>query len=102
MDEIKLKVGDIVSIAGAQWVVIYAQGSEMRLIRLTGCATAEAGGSAREGRVGNVMSIDQVAEELGVSQRAVRDYLRTGQLRGEKIGRQWRVLRSENPVLMTA
>ena len=102
MDSIGLKVGDIVPVAGAQWVVIYMQGSEMRLIRLSDSTAVGLVEPAREAKTGNVMDIDQVADELHVTVKTVREYLRTGQLRGEKIGRRWRVLRSENPILMTA
>lgn len=38
-----------------------------------------------------VYTLDEVAERLGVSERSVREYLRTGRLRGQKYGRSWHI-----------
>ncbi len=38
-----------------------------------------------------LLSPEQVAEILGVSQKMVRDWLRAGRIKGVKLGRIWRV-----------
>jgi excisionase family DNA binding protein len=42
---------------------------------------------------GGLMSIDQVAEQLGLHVRTVRRYVRDGRLRAARIGKQYRVSR---------
>lgn len=36
-------------------------------------------------------TVDDIAELLQVSQRTVYDYLRSGKLKGKKIGKYWKV-----------
>lgn len=38
-----------------------------------------------------VYTVDDIAELLQVSQRTVYDYLRSGKLKGKKIGKYWKV-----------
>lgn len=38
-----------------------------------------------------VYTVDDIAELLQVSQRTVYDYLRSGKLKGKKIGKSWKV-----------
>jgi excisionase family DNA binding protein len=45
------------------------------------------------GDAGDLMSIDQVAEQLGLHVRTVRRYVRHGRLRAVRIGKQYRVSR---------
>ena len=42
-----------------------------------------------------VYSVEQVANRLGLHVRTVRTYLRTGKLKGVRIGKQYRIPRSE-------
>jgi len=42
-----------------------------------------------------LLSPEQVAEILGVSQKMVRDWLRAGRIKGLKLGRIWRVRQSD-------
>ena len=42
-----------------------------------------------------LLSPEQVAEILGVSQKMVRDWLRAGRIKGVKLGRIWRVRESD-------
>ena len=42
-----------------------------------------------------VLTVEQVAEYLQMPVQTVRQHLRTGELPGRKIGKTWRVLRSE-------
>lgn len=39
----------------------------------------------------SLLSVEQVAEQLGVHVRTVRRYLREGRLKGRKIGKQYRI-----------
>lgn len=89
------KVGDIVTLANAKWVVIYGQGPELRLLRLN----EQPEPRPEPARASNVMTSEEVAEELGIAPKTVREYCKTGQLKGCKIGRTWRILRSDNPAL---
>jgi len=41
----------------------------------------------------NLYSVEQVAEHLGLHVRTVRAYLRTGRLKGVRIGKQYRISR---------
>ena len=91
------KTGDIVTVANARWAVIYVQGSEMRLLRLNDPGPEPE--PERPERVSNVMTADEVAVELGIAPKTVREFRRTGQIKGCKVGRTWRILRSENPAL---
>lgn len=34
---------------------------------------------------------EEVAEYLGIAEKTVRDYLRSGKLTGSKVGRYWRI-----------
>jgi excisionase family DNA binding protein len=40
-------------------------------------------------------STEDIAEILGLKEKTVREWLRTGKLKGKKIGRLWRVKESE-------
>lgn len=42
-----------------------------------------------------LLSPEEVAEVLGVSQKMVRDWLRAGRIKGLKLGRIWRVRESD-------
>lgn len=42
----------------------------------------------------NILTVSEVAEELGITEVTVRRYCQQGRL-GEKIGRQWLITRSE-------
>lgn len=42
-----------------------------------------------------ILTVEQAAEKLQLSPKAVRKYLRTGKLPGRKIGKVWRLLESE-------
>jgi len=39
----------------------------------------------------NLLTPDEAAERLAVSPKTLRDWLRTGMLKGVKVGRLWRV-----------
>ncbi|HYR88104.1 MAG TPA: helix-turn-helix domain-containing protein [Terriglobia bacterium] len=41
------------------------------------------------------LSVEQVAERLGLHVRTVRSYLRTGRLKGVRIGKQYRIRRED-------
>jgi excisionase family DNA binding protein len=45
--------------------------------------------------VGKVFTPEEVAERLSVSTKTIKDWLRTGKLKGVKVGRLWRVRESE-------
>ena len=42
-----------------------------------------------------MLSVEQVAEQLGLHVRTVRAYLRTGRLKGIRIGKQYRIARED-------
>lgn len=42
-----------------------------------------------------ILTVEQAAEKLQMSPKAVRKYLRTGKLPGRKIGKAWRLLESD-------
>lgn len=45
-------------------------------------------------------TVEEVAELLGVSKQTVRDKLSTKEIKGSKVGREWRILKDEiNSVL---
>jgi excisionase family DNA binding protein len=44
-----------------------------------------------QAEIGQVFTPEQVAEKLSVSPKTVKDWLRSGKLRGVKVGRLWRV-----------
>ena len=94
------KPGDVVTLANARWAVVSAESRELRLLRLNEPAESEP--QRERPYAPNSLSIDQVADELGITPKTVREYCRTGQLKGRKVGSSWRILRSENPVLATA
>ena len=99
MASLEPKTGDIVTLANARWAVIYNQGAELRLLRLNDQPEPE---PEQPKHQENSLSVEQVAEELGIAPKTVRGYCRTGQLKGRKVGNNWRVLRSENPILAMA
>ena len=43
----------------------------------------------------NLLSVEQVAAQLGLHVRTVRAYLRSGRLKGIRIGKQYRIAREE-------
>jgi excisionase family DNA binding protein len=43
----------------------------------------------------NLFSVEQVAERLGLHVRTVRGYLRTGRLKGVRIGKQYRISQAD-------
>ena len=47
-----------------------------------------------------MLSVEQVAEQLGLHVRTVRAYLRSGRLRGVRIGKQYRIAREDVANLM--
>lgn len=96
MQSLEPKPGDVVTLANARWAVVEAEDRRLQLLRLNEAAP-EPKPEAPKAR--NVMDVQEVADELGVSPKTVREYLKTGQLTGHKAGTNWRVLRSENPML---
>lgn len=40
-------------------------------------------------------SVEEVAELLGVSKQTIRDKLSTKEIKGSKVGREWRILKDE-------
>ena len=88
--------GDVVTLRNERFAVVSADGLRLELLRLNEPAMAA---EAPRAGVANVMTVRQVAEELGVAEDTVRQQLQEGRLRGEKVGSVWRVLRSENPIL---
>ena len=90
------KPGDVVTLANGRWAVVEAEGRSVRLLRLNEAAPEP---EPEAPRIGNVLDVQQAAEELGMSPKTIREYLKTGQLKGRKAGTAWRILRSENPVL---
>ena len=51
--------------------------------------------SPRSRRLLHVLSVEEVAEILGLSLAAVRRLLLRGELPGRKVGKRWRILRAE-------
>jgi len=100
MASLEPKTGDIVTLANARWAVIFNQGSELRLLRLNEPAPEPEPEQPKH--VPNSMTVEEVADELGIAPKTVREYCKTGQLKGRKVGQMWRILRSENPALATA
>ena len=47
-----------------------------------------------------MLSVEQVAEQLGLHVRTVRSYLRSGRLKGVRIGKQYRIAREDLAQLM--
>lgn len=94
MQKQELKTGDIVNVANARWAVVYVQGSEVRLLKLN---DVEPGPARTEAP--NALSVEEAAEELGISPKTVREHCKTGLIKAAKVGRTWRILRSENPAL---
>lgn len=43
----------------------------------------------------DLLSVSEVADALGVTTRTIRNYLSDGKLKGQKIGGQWKFLKSE-------
>ena len=90
----ELKTGDIVNVANARWTVIYVQGSEVRLLKLNDWAP-----EPKQADAPNVMTVEEAAAILKLSPKTVREHCKTGLIKGTKVGRTWRILRSENPAL---
>lgn len=97
MPGLEPKPGDVVTLANGRWAVVEAEGRRMQLLRLNEAAPPEP--KPEEPKTSNVLDVQQAAEELGMSPKTIREYLKTGQLKGRKAGTAWRILRSENPVL---
>lgn len=93
------KTGDVVTLANARWAVVETEGRNMRLLRLN--ETEPEPKPEAPKAANNVLDVQQAARELGRSEKTIRVYLQTGQLKGHKAGSGWRILRSENPVLTT-
>lgn len=91
------KPGDVVTLANARWAVVEAEDRRLQLLRLNEAEPKPE--PERHWKTNNVMDVQQVADELGRSEKTVRIYLQTGQLKGRKAGANWRILRSENPML---
>ena len=100
MASLEPKTGDIVTLANARWAVIYNQGAELRLLRLNEPAPEPEPEQPKHAP--NAMTVEEVADELGLAPKTVREYCKTGQIKGRKVGQVWRILRSENPALATA
>lgn len=94
------KEGDVLTLANARWAVTFADGRELNLLRLNEPAPEEPE-RPREFKP-NAMTPEEVADELGIAPKTVREYCKTGQLKGLKVGQQWRILRSDNPMLALA
>lgn len=45
--------------------------------------------------IDEVLTVREVAEALKISEKSVREFLQTNKIAGVKIGRAWRVRRSE-------
>lgn len=93
------KPGDVVAVGNALWAVIGSDGREMRLLRLNEKPEQKSEPPRVMPAVANSMTTEEVAGELGIAPKTVREYCKTGQLKGRKIGSSWRILRSENPML---
>ena len=91
--------GDVVTLGNARWAVISADGGRMELLRLNEDAPPPQEPKPAERGPGNVLTVEQAAQELGVHPKTLREYLATGQVKGRKVGAKWRILRSENPLL---
>lgn len=98
MPNMNPKAGDVLTLANARWAVVEAGGRELRLLRLNEPAPEPEPAPGRE-RASNAMTPEEAAMELGMSPRTVREHCRTGRLKGVKVGREWRILRSDNPAL---
>lgn len=97
MPSLEPKPGDVVTLANARWAVVESEGRRLQLLRLNEVAP-EPKPEAPKG-AGNVLDVEQAAKELRRSEKTIRKYLQTGQLKGHKAGANWRILRSENPML---
>lgn len=89
--------GDVVELANYRWAVVDIDDRRLELLRLNEDAPTKP--EPEVSNASNVMDVLQVAEELGLAPKTIREYLNTGQLRGRKVGNTWRILRSENPML---
>ena len=96
MPSIEPKPGDVVTLANGRWAVVEAEGRRLQLLRLNEAAPEP---KRTEPKAGNVLDVRKAAEELGRSEKTIREYLKTGQLKGHKAGTEWRILRSDNPIL---
>jgi excisionase family DNA binding protein len=45
--------------------------------------------------VGNYIDAETIAEDIGVTAKTVRDWLRTGEIVGIKVGNSWRIHRAD-------
>lgn len=45
-------------------------------------------------------SVEEVSKTLGVSKQTIRDKLATKQMTGNKVGREWRILKSEVDLIL--
>lgn len=91
--------GDVVTLRNDRFAVVSADGPRLELLRLNEAAAPHRGGRPAEKEPGNVLTVEQAAVELGVHPKTLREYLATGQIKGQKVGAKWRILRSENPLL---
>jgi excisionase family DNA binding protein len=49
----------------------------------------------RRAPLDELLTVNEVADELRVDRRTIYHYLRQGQLRGQKLRRTWRISRSD-------
>jgi excisionase family DNA binding protein len=50
----------------------------------------------------SILTVEEAAKMIKVSTKTIRDWLRSGQLRGLKAGKQWRILRQDLESFMQA
>lgn len=100
MSGLEPKAGDVLTLANARWAVVEAGGRELRLLRLNEQVPEPE--PVRAEFKPNAMTVVEVADELGIAPKTVREHCKTGQLKGRKVGSSWRILRTENPMLALA
>lgn len=63
--------------------------------RRAGGAVLDAGGGATDGRAGELINMDEAIRRLRTSRPTFYRWLRSGKLKGMKVGRQWRFYRED-------
>jgi excisionase family DNA binding protein len=56
----------------------------------------------RRAPLDELLTVNEVTDELRVDRRTVYRYLQQGQLRGQKLGRTWRIRRSDLSAYLNA